>query len=127
MPPEHDDADAYVDWLLAEVLPDAAAIASFADVFVERGTFDVEQARRYLLACREAGLALRIHGDQLSEIGAVPLAVEVGARSVDHLEATGRVQVNSYHIVLDYARRWQPAAVAGATSPGGMRWHNPGP
>lgn len=93
VPPEHDDADAYVDWLLAEVLPDAAAIASFADVFVERGTFDVEQARRYLLACREAGLALRIHGDQLSEIGAVPLAVEVGARSVDHLEATGRAGV----------------------------------
>ena len=89
VPPEHPDADAYVDWLIAEVLPDAARIADAADVFVERGTFDVEQARRYLLACRAAGLALRIHGDQLSEIGAVPLAVELGARSVDHLESTG--------------------------------------
>jgi imidazolonepropionase len=89
VPPEHPDADAYVDWAIAEVLPDAARIAVAADVFVERGTFDVEQARRYLLACRDAGLALRLHGDQLSEIGAVPLAVELGARSVDHLEATG--------------------------------------
>jgi imidazolonepropionase len=89
VPPEHADADAYVDWMIAEVLPEAARIAVAADVFVERGTFDVEQARRYLFACRAAGLALRLHGDQLSEIGAVPLAVELNARSVDHLEATG--------------------------------------
>ena len=89
VPPEHADADAYVDWAIAEVLPDAARIAVAADVFVERGTFDVEQARRYLLACREAGLVLRLHGDQLSEIGAVQLAVELGVRSIDHLEATG--------------------------------------
>ena len=50
VPPEHPDADAYVDWLIEEVLPDAARIAVAADVFVERGTFDVEQARRYLRA-----------------------------------------------------------------------------
>jgi imidazolonepropionase len=89
VPPEQPDADAYVDWLVAEVLPAAASLAVAADVFVERGTFDVQQARRYLVACRDAGLALRLHGDQLSEIGAVSLAVELGARSVDHLEATG--------------------------------------
>jgi imidazolonepropionase len=88
VPPEHRDADAYVDFLIHDVLPDAAELAVAADVFVERGTFDVEQARRYLVACREAGLSLRLHGDQLSEIGAVPLAIELGARSVDHLEAT---------------------------------------
>jgi imidazolonepropionase len=89
IPPEHPDADAYVDWAIAEVLPAAAALATAADVFVERGAFDVEAAARYLRACRGAGLELRLHGDQLSEIGAVPLAIELGARSVDHLEATG--------------------------------------
>ena len=89
VPPEHPDADAYVDWAIEHVLPDAAGIAVAADVFVERGTFDVAQARRYLRACRAAGLELRIHGDQLTEMGAVALAVELGARSVDHLEATG--------------------------------------
>jgi imidazolonepropionase len=41
-----------------------------------------------LTACKSAGLALRIHGDQFTESGAVPLALELGARSVDHLEAT---------------------------------------
>ena len=47
------------------------------------------QARRYLSACAEAGLALRLHADQFTEQGAVALAIELGARSVDHLEATG--------------------------------------
>jgi imidazolonepropionase len=89
VPPEFDDADAYLDFALAEVLPAAAEIAEAADVFLERGAFDAAQARRYLTACAEAGLALRLHGDQFTEQGAVPLAIELGARSVDHLEATG--------------------------------------
>jgi len=90
VPPEFDgDADAYLDFALAEVLPDAATIAEAADVFLERGAFDADQARRYLAACRDAGLVLRLHGDQFTEQGAIPLAVELGARSVDHLEATG--------------------------------------
>jgi len=89
VPPELDDADAYLDFALGEVLPGAARIAEAADVFLERGAFDVAQARRYLEACRDAGLALRLHGDQFTEAGAIPLAIELGARSVDHLEATG--------------------------------------
>ena len=89
VPPEFGDADSYVDYLLADVLPDAARVAEAADVFVERGAFDVEQARRYLVACREAGLALRLHGDQFTELGGVGVAIELGARSIDHLEATG--------------------------------------
>ncbi|HEY1316165.1 MAG TPA: imidazolonepropionase [Gaiella sp.] len=89
VPPEHPDADAYVDWAIADVLPAAAELAVAADVFVERGAFGIEPARRYLEACAAAGLALRLHGDQLTEMGAVPLALELGARSVDHLESTG--------------------------------------
>jgi imidazolonepropionase len=89
VPPEFDDADAYLDFALSEVLPAAAEIAEAADVFLERGTFDVRQARRYLTACAGAGLTPRLHGDQFTEQGAVPLAIELGARSVDHLEATG--------------------------------------
>ncbi len=89
VPPEFSDADAYLDFALAEVLPEAAQLAEAADVFLERGAFDERQARRYLTACADAGLALRLHGDQFSEQGAIPLAIELGARSVDHLEATG--------------------------------------
>jgi imidazolonepropionase len=89
LPPEFADADEYIDFLIAEVLPEAAQLAEAADVFLERGAFDERQARRYLEACARHGLALRLHGDQFTERGAIPLAVELRARSVDHLEATG--------------------------------------
>ena len=84
-----------IDFLLAEVLPEAAPLAEAADVFLERGAFDAAQARRYLEACRDAGLALRLHGDQFTEAGAIPLAIELGAGSVDHLEATGDAGVRA--------------------------------
>ena len=89
VPPEAADADAYLDFAIGEVLPAAQELAVAADVFLERGAFNAAQARRYLTACRDAGLALRLHGDQFTESGAIPLAIELGARSVDHLEATG--------------------------------------
>ena len=54
VPPEFDDADTYLAFALDEVLPEAAQIAEAADVFLERGAFSAGQARRYLLACREA-------------------------------------------------------------------------
>ena len=95
VPPELPDADAYLDFALAEVLPEAAELAEAADVFLEQGTFDAAQARRYLEACRDAGLALRLHADQFTEAGGIPLAVELGARSVDHLEATGEEGVRT--------------------------------
>jgi imidazolonepropionase len=95
VPPEFPDADAYLDFALAEVLPGAAQFAEAADVFLEDGAFSADQARRYLAACRDAGLTLRLHGDQFTEQGAVPLAVELDARSVDHLEATGEQGVRA--------------------------------
>jgi imidazolonepropionase len=95
VPPEFEDADGYLDFALTEVLPEAAGVAAAADVFVERGAFDVAQARRYLEACRAAGLALRLHGDQFTEAGAVGLAIELHARSIDHLEATGDAGVRA--------------------------------
>jgi imidazolonepropionase len=88
VPPEFGDAGEYLDFAIFEVLPQAALLAEAADIFVEEGAFDPAQARRYLEACREAGLALRLHGDQFTEQGAVELAVELEARSIDHLEVT---------------------------------------
>lgn len=90
VPAEYDGrADDYIDEVAIPAARRAVqeGCASAADVFLERGSFDVEQARRYLLAARAAGLAARIHGDQFSDQGAIGLAIELGARSVDHLEA----------------------------------------
>ena len=67
-------------WLL-ELIGDRQAlrVAEAADVFLERGAFSAEQAERYLRAAAGHGLALRIHGDQFTESGAIPLAVGLGA------------------------------------------------
>jgi imidazolonepropionase len=91
VPPEAAGADEYIQRCIDEILPevDEWGLARHADVFCERGAFDADQSRRYLAKAKELGLELRLHGDQFSEIGAIPLAVELGARSVDHLEATG--------------------------------------
>ena len=89
VPREFDSAAEYVEFVIGDVLPEAATMARQADVFLERGSFEVPEARRYLEACRERGLGLRLHADQFSERGAIPLAVELDARSVDHLENTG--------------------------------------
>jgi imidazolonepropionase len=83
------DAERYLDFVIGEVLPEAAAVAEAADVFLERGAFDADQAERYLVAAARHGLELRLHADQFSEGGGIDLAIELGARSVDHLEATG--------------------------------------
>jgi imidazolonepropionase len=84
-----DDADGYLDFVLADVLPQVVGRAEAADVFLERGAFSAHQAERYLRAAAGHGLAMRMHADQFSEAGGVELAIRLGARSIDHLEATG--------------------------------------
>jgi imidazolonepropionase len=93
VPPEFADADAYLDFRARRGPAGSLAAGAAADVFLEEGAFNVDQARRYLNACHASGLALRLHGDQFTEQGAIPLAIELGARSVDHLEATGEAGI----------------------------------
>ena len=129
-PPEFGSADEYLDYAIADVLPEAARRAEHADVFLERGAFSAEQADRYLRAAMGHGLVARLHGDQFTESGAVPLAIELGARSVDHLEATGPAGVaalagSDVGGRAPARRRALPAPLAaarpGAGRPGGDR------
>lgn len=88
-PPEHaGNADAYIDWICAEMLPRIRRqrLAAFADVYCDRGAFTVAQARRYLEAARDSEFELKIHAEQFTRAGAVEMAVELGAVSADHLE-----------------------------------------
>jgi imidazolonepropionase len=62
-------------------------IARFADVFCEPGVFTVEESRRILSAAKAAGLALKLHADELEPSGGAELAAELGAVSADHLAA----------------------------------------
>lgn len=82
--PDGMDADAYVDLVCGPMLAAVAPHAGWADVFCERGAFDAAQSRRVLEASRDAGLGLRVHGNQLGHGPGIRLAVEFGAASVDH-------------------------------------------
>jgi imidazolonepropionase len=79
----------YVDHLVHEMLPAIAAehLARFADVFCEPGVFTVEESREILTAARAAGLAIKLHADELSSGGGAELAASLGATSADHLAA----------------------------------------
>lgn len=89
VPPEYRDRpDAYVDLLVEEMLPAVAAtpgLAQFCDVFTEQGVFSVAQSRRILTRARELGFRLKVHADELTQLGGAELAAELGAISADHL------------------------------------------
>jgi len=78
------DRDAYVALVCGEMLDACAPLARWADVFCDDGAFSVDEARHILATARGAGLALRVHGNQLGDTGGVALAVELDAASVDH-------------------------------------------
>jgi imidazolonepropionase len=78
---------AYVDLVVKEMIPAVAReqAAESCDVFCETGVFTPEESREILEAGRAAGLAPRIHADELAASGGSAVAAEVGARSADHL------------------------------------------
>lgn len=77
-------ADDYIHLVCNEMLRESAPHARWIDAFCETGAFDVDQSRAVLEAGRDAGLGLRLHGNQLGHGPGVQLAVECGCASVDH-------------------------------------------
>jgi len=88
-PPEYrGKADAYIDWMAAEMMPQIRRrkLARFVDVYCDEGAFSLDQSRRYLEQARRLGFGLKIHAEQFARTGAARLAVELEATSADHLE-----------------------------------------
>lgn len=98
IPPEYRaDREAYVRLICEEMLPMVVAerqadpsgpersLALFCDVFTEKGVFTVEESRRMLRRARQLGMRVKVHADELSDLGGGALAAEVGAISADHL------------------------------------------
>jgi imidazolonepropionase len=79
-----DDPAGYVELVTGTMLDLCAPLAKWIDVFCDDGAFDVDQARAILEAGIDRGLGARLHGGQLGTSGAVQLAVELDAASVDH-------------------------------------------
>ena len=85
LPPEYAHRrDDYVALVCDAMLERCAPLARWADVFCEEGAFSVDESLAILGAASEAGLGLRVHGNQLGHSGGVALAVELDAASVDH-------------------------------------------
>lgn len=84
------DIPDFVDMTIHETLkevhdryPDATI-----DAYTETGSWDVEQTVRLFEAAKDLGHPIRIHADQFNSLGMLDEAIKLGARSVDHLEAT---------------------------------------
>src|SRR5690625_1348045 len=82
-----DNPDAFVDYVIDEMLPAVAAkkLATFNDVFCERDVFTPEQSKRILEAGKDYNLIPKIHADEIEPYGGAEIAAEVGAISADHL------------------------------------------
>jgi imidazolonepropionase len=92
VPPEFPGGSgAYADFVAREVIPLAAGtgLADAVDAFCERIAFSPEETARVFDAARAAGLPVKLHADQLSDLGGAALAARYGALSADHLEYAG--------------------------------------
>ncbi len=93
VPPEFaGDADAYMNFIIEEILPAANSegLADAVDAYCESIAFDDAQVERLFTRAQELGLRVKLHADQLSDGGGAKLAARFGALSADHLEYTSQ-------------------------------------
>ncbi len=89
VPREFDNAEDYLEVILQELVPkiQSEQLAQRFDVFVEDNAFNAHVSRDYLFKLKALGFDLTVHGDQFTT-GGSQVAIDVGAVSVDHLEAS---------------------------------------
>ena len=88
VPKEYTDrSDAFLEFLIQDVIPEIAQrnLAEFCDIFCEKNVFSVPQSRKLLTEAHASGLKLKIHADEIVQLGGAELAAELGAVSADHL------------------------------------------
>lgn len=83
------DHEGYISLINNEMLPEikARGLAEFADVFCEEGYFSLKETEKLMTAAKDMGFKLKLHADEFHSLGGTELAAEMGAASVDHLEA----------------------------------------
>lgn len=84
-----DNPDVFIALVIDQMLPAVKeqAIATHCDIFCERGVFSIEQSRKVLEAALKLGLKVKIHADEVNDLGGARLAAELHAASADHLLA----------------------------------------
>ncbi len=87
------DPDAYVDLITTSMLPRAAGIARWVDVFCDSGAFSSEHASKILDAARRLGFKTRIHANQLTAGAGADIAAEQQCVSADHCTYVSDAQI----------------------------------
>lgn len=79
----------YLEYIITEILPKVKEeeLANRVDIFIEKSAFQPEESKEFLLKAKALGFEITVHADQFTP-GSSRIAVEVGAASADHLEAT---------------------------------------
>jgi imidazolonepropionase len=96
LPPQYaGKSDGFIDMIISDMLPAVVeqGIARHCDIFCEQGVFSVQQARKLLLAAREHGLEIKLHADEVHDLGGAGLAAELKAISADHLLAASDINI----------------------------------
>jgi imidazolonepropionase len=90
------DAMAYLEHLTKELLPviKSEGLSNRIDAFIEAGAFSPEEISPYFRAAQKMGFDLTVHADQFSTGGSAA-AITLNARSADHLEASGEVEIRA--------------------------------
>jgi imidazolonepropionase len=87
----------YISLIINEMLPEVAGegLADYCDVFCDKGFFTPEETDKILKSAATYGLKAKIHANELGITGGVQVGVANGALSVDHLEYTGREEIEA--------------------------------
>lgn len=108
VPPEFKGReDEFTNFICEEMLPVIADIRKcelnfkgifknkpfFVDVFCEKNAFNLEQSKKVLLAAKGLGFGLKAHVDEFTNLGCAKFAIENGATSIDHLDATSEEEI----------------------------------
>ncbi len=89
------DPGSFIDMVIKDMLPAVCqqGVAKFCDVFCEQGVFAIAEGRRLLKAAQAMGLGVKIHADEVHDLGGAGLAAELGACSADHLLAASEQNI----------------------------------
>lgn len=83
-----DNREAYVNQILKDLeIIKAKDLAEYVDVFCEKGVFSAAETKTIFTKAKALGFQLRLHSDEIESIGGTTLAIEMNAKSVDHLMA----------------------------------------
>lgn len=108
-PFEFKSYDDYLNYLLLKVLPivKKKKLSKRVDIFIEKNFFESKQSKKFLIACQKMGFDVVIHANQLTDSGGVDVALDLKARSADHV----------IHLNKNHFQRWKKSPTVAVLLP----------